>query len=74
MFICIIISHSHVCQYSYGVKCLCWRIAPLAGIIFYLFIFKHILSLLGYLDVLMYVPTVYGFLPEINVFVFVTFV
>ena len=29
------------------------------------------LSFIGYLDVLMYVPIVYGFLPEINVFVFV---
>ena len=28
-------------------------------------------SLTGYLDVLMYVPIVYGVLPEINVFVFV---
>ena len=38
----------------------------------YLF-FKHMWSSIGYLNVLMYVPIVYGFLPEINVFVFVTF-
>ena len=33
--------------------------------------FKHIGPSIGYLDVLLYVPIVYGFLPEINVFVFV---
>ena len=43
-------------------------------IYFYLLLFlffKHIGPLIGYLDVLMYVPIVYGFLPEINVFIFV---
>ena len=30
---------------------------------------SNIGSLIGYLDVLMYLPIVYGFLPEINVFV-----
>ena len=42
------------------------------NLIYFLSIFKkHIGSLTGYLDVLMYVPIVYGFLPEINVFVFI---
>ena len=38
-------------------------------IYFYLFFFN--IFYLLYLDVLMYVPIVYGFLPEINVFVFI---
>ena len=37
----------------------------------YNLIYIFLTYFIGYLDVLMYVPIVYGFLPEINVFVFV---
>ena len=52
--------------------CLQFYIYLTYNLIYFLsIIFLTYLIFIGYLDVLMYVPIVYEFLPEINVFVFV---